>query len=393
MRRVATAAHVGWPETTSFALTALALLVAVVWLALLMLPGQPWGNRFVLEPLPGNDHELHDVTVLIPARDERLALPHALAGLTRQGHGLRVLVVDDQSGDDTVALARASAVDDLHVLHGRDLPAGWSGKVWAQHQAQSLLDRPLTLLLDADIELAPGMLAALRSKLHQDDAALVSVMASLRTKTAWEKLLIPAFIYFFKLLYPFPMSNDPRSRVAAAAGGCVLLRTDALRRAGGFASIRNALIDDCALARRVKSLDERIWIGQSTAVVSHRSYSRLGDIWNMVARTAFTQLGYSAFMLIACTAAMLLLFAVPGAAVLWADGIAALAGAVGLAVMLGTFLPTVTILGLSPAWSLALPLAAAAYLGMTWTSALRYWRGERSVWRGRRYHRGRACGG
>ena len=367
-------------------LTGAALLSLVAWLALLIAPGQPWRNRHLLAALGEGAHELRDVTVLIPARDEAAVLPRTLAALRRQGVDLRVVVVDDQSRDATAALAHRALPGGLELVPGEPLPAGWSGKVWAQHQAEPLLRRELVLLLDADIELAPGMLAALREKLLREDLALVSILARLRTESLWEKLLVPPFVSFFKLVSPFEFSNRAGSRVAAAAGGCVLLRTDALHAIGGFAAIRDAIIDDCTLARRIKQGGGRTWIGQSLDVISRREYAAPGAIWDMVARTAFTQLGYSVFRLVGCTLAMLLLFVAPVLAI-FAGGPAWPAGLAALVLMMLSFAPSVLLLELSLAWVATLPLAALAYLAMTWTSAVRYWRGERTRWRGRHYAR------
>jgi hopene-associated glycosyltransferase HpnB len=270
------------------------------------------------------------------------------------------------------------------------LPEGWSGKLWALEQGLRRVSTPLVLLLDADIELAPGTLRALGARLEREQLTLVSVMASLHMTSAWEKLLLPPFIYFFKLLYPFALANRPGSPIAAAAGGCILLRTEALRALGGFGALRGALIDDCTLARLVKRRGGRIWIGLSHAVRAIRPYGSLTNIWNMVARTAFTQLGYSISLLVVCTAMLLLCFAVPLAAFLAGDSAAQAAGVVALLLMATTFAPTVRYFALAPRWITTLPFAALLYLGMTWTSAARYWRGERSRWKNRSYARGRA---
>ena len=368
-------------------LTALALAAAAAWLALLAAPPWPWRHRHLVAPLAGADHDLGDVCVLIPARDEAALLPCTLAALARQGRGLQVVLVDDGSRDGSAALARAAWPDGLTVIEAPPVPAGWSGKVWAQHQGEARLQRSLVLLLDADIELAPGMVAALRERLVSESLDLVSVMARLPVVSPWERLLVPPFIYFFKLLYPFALSNRPRSQVAAAAGGCILLRREALDRAGGFAALRGALIDDCALARAVKRSGGRTWIGQSAGVHGRRASRGLSPLWDMVARTAYTQLGCSPAMLAACTLAMLAAFAVPVAAVVAGDAQAAAAGAVALLAMCASFAPTVRYLGLGAGWAATLPVAAALFLAMTWSSALRYWRGERSRWRGRRYLR------
>jgi hopene-associated glycosyltransferase HpnB len=310
-----------------------------------------------------------------------------LRALSAQGPPLRVIVTDDQSADDTAAVARAAFSGDLLVLPGAALPAGWTGKLWALEQAWRETRTPLVLLLDADIELAPGLLAALQRKLVEERLDLVSIMAALRMETFWERLLVPAFIYFFKLLYPFALGNNPRSRLGVAAGGCILIRAETLRRIGAFASLRDALIDDCTLARRVKETGGRTWIGLSHSVRSHRPYPGLASLWNMVARSAFTQLRYSVALLLATTAALIFAFWLPCVGLVVASTPARLAAAIGLLAMMTSYWPTLRFYGRSPLWALALPVIGALYLGMTWTSALRYWQGRRSEWKGRVYHR------
>jgi hopene-associated glycosyltransferase HpnB len=201
----------------------------------------------------------------------------------------------------------------------------------------------------------------------------------------WERLLMPAFVYFFKLLYPFALANSPDRRFAAAAGGCIMLETRLLARIGGFAAIHGALIDDCALAKKVKATGARTWLGLSRAVVSLRRYDTLADVWDMVARTAFTQLRYSVWLLALCTLAMPILFWLPPAALFASDSAVSLAAGWAVLLMAGTYAPTLRFYGRSAAWGLLKPVIAAAYLAMTWSSALRYWRGERSRWKGRVY--------
>ena len=372
-------------------MAAAVVLAALAWALLLLIPLAPWRNRHLLEPSPDRGTVLDDVTVLIAARNESELLPATLRALAAQGRELAVVVVDDQSDDGTAERAREAMPRGLTVIRGHTPPCGWSGKVWAQHQGQAHLERPLTLLLDADIELAPGMLEALRRKLVDDGLDLVSIMARLPVDGFWPRVLVPPFIYFFKLVYPFALSNRRGSRVAAAAGGCVLLRTAVLAQRGGFEAIRGQVIDDCALARLIKhgggAAAGGTWIGQSRGVNSRRPYAGLGELWNMVARTAFTQLGYSVPMLVACSAAMLLAFGTPLAAVASADAWTGVAGAAALALMWASLVPTLSLLKVPLAWGVTLPLAAVLYLAMTWTSAIRYWRGERSRWRGRRYSR------
>jgi hopene-associated glycosyltransferase HpnB len=253
-------------------------------------------------------------------------------------------------------------------------------------QGRFFVDTELTLLLDADVELEPGILAALCAKLEREGLQLASLMVWLRMEDFWERLLMPAFVYFFKLLYPFRLANHRSNRyVAAAAGGCILLKSRVVEELGGFGSIRGALIDDCALARAVKSRGYSTWIGLTRSARSLRVYPSFADIWEMVARTAYTQLGYSVSMLFLCTAIMLCAFAVPlvglfsgtmGPAVV---SLAILAGAGA------SYAPTLAYYGRGKAWAVALPVVGILFLAMTWGSAVRHWTGAQTQWRGRRY--------
>ena len=265
-----------------------------------------------LDGEPDNCREdLSNITVLIPARNEAEVIQTTLSGVMAQGKHLKVILVDDQSDDNTISLAENMAEIDLKIVSGRPLPKGWSGKLWALEQGFQQVDTPLVLLLDADIGLKPGILVKLRREMMTRRVHLISLMAYLRMVSPWERLLMPAFIYFFKLLYPFRLSNSAFPWVAAAAGGCILIRTDMLRAIGSFASVRGQLIDDCALARKVKSIGGRTWIGLSHSALSLRAYDRPEVIWNMVARTAFHQLHYSISLLLLVTGAMILMFGMP----------------------------------------------------------------------------------
>lgn len=356
-------------------------LGGAMWLVLLLLPWRPWSTCESLTPAQ-DAVALGDVTVLIPARDEAMVLPRTLAALAKQGEGLDVIVIDDQSGDRTGDVARAAGAQ---VIDGASRPEGWSGKLWALEQGRRQATRPLILLLDADIALAPGMLVALLAKRSESSAALVSIMATLSTAGAWERLLVPAFVYFFKLLYPFALSNGRRTPIAAAAGGCILIERQALEEIGGFAALSGALIDDCALAAAVKGSGRRTWIGLGHGVVSHRAYTGLAPIWAMVSRTAYTQLRHSPVLLALCTALMVLAFWAPLLALpalpTWPAAIAAS----GLAAMLLSYQPMLRFYGRSPFWALALPLIGTLYLAMTWSSALDSWRGKGAIWKGRSY--------
>jgi hopene-associated glycosyltransferase HpnB len=290
----------------------------VAWAAVLALPWQPHRVRERLEAdAAGEGAPLDGVCVLIPARDEAGSIGRVVAALKRQGRGLAAVVVDDQSSDGTADVAARAAAEapgaalELRIVRGTALPSGWAGKLWALEQGLATVDRPWALLLDADIELAPGMVPALLAKAREREAALVSIMAELNCVTFWERLLTPPFVFFFKLLYPFSLANDPARTTAAAAGGCILLRTERLRALGGFAAIRGALIDDCTLAGEIKKRGSAIWLGMSHSVVSLRAYERLADFWQMVSRTAFTQLRYSAALLVAATVLLAITLLLP----------------------------------------------------------------------------------
>lgn len=367
-------------------LSLLSFAAAALWLAIVLLPWRPWSTREVLEVDSPSDRlpDLGELTVVIPARNESAHIRPTLLSLSAQGTALKIVVIDDHSDDDTVDQALSVPQLDVEVIRSGELPEGWSGKLWALEQGLARANTRYALLLDADIGLAPGTLAALLAKLREQGAGLVSVMASLRMESPWEKLLMPPFIFFFKMLYPFALANSADRRFAAGAGGCILAETAVLRASGGLTPIRDALIDDCALAARVKNAGYRIWIGLSRNVVSHRRYQSLEPVWDLVARTAFTQLRYSPLYLALCTAVMVLLYWVPMAAVL-APAPPQLPAVIACAAMFFAYLPTLRFYGLSAAWGLAQPVVAALYLAMTWSSAIRYWRGERSRWKGRVY--------
>ena len=360
-----------------------ASIPALMWVGLLIVPWRPWSTREHLEAnpqiMPAAD--LGEITVLIPARNEAEMIGATLAALQVQGVGLQVLVIDDQSDDATAQIA--AAYPNTRIISGQPLPDGWAGKLWALEQGMTHVRTTLTLLLDADIQLQPGLLASLLTHKRREDQHLVSLMADLRRTSFWDRLLLPVFVYYFKLLYPFSLSNSRNRHVAAAAGGCVLVDTAVLQHIGAFTSLRDALIDDCALARQVKNAGYRTWLGLSRGVVSLRPYGTLRSIHDMVVRSAFTQLGYSTLLLLAVTAVFALAYGLPlvqlDSAHAWPLGVTA------LAVMTLSYLPILRYYRISPLWALLLPLSASLYLGMTWGSAIRYWRGVRSRWKGRIY--------
>ena len=295
--------------------------------------------------------------------------------------------MNDQSTDDTAKQAEKYGAQ---VISGCTPPTGWSGKLWALEQGFAKVRTTYTLLLDADIELLPGMVATLKSKARQEKLALISIMAEPPMTRFIECLLMPPFIFFFKLLYPFSLANKPSSYVAAASGGCILVKTKALQSIGAFSSIHDALIDDCTLAARVKQAGLKIWVGLSRSARIHRGYSTLKPIWEMVARTAFTKLQYSTLLLMICTLIMVCMFwLAPLAPLLFSNAIVPIP-IVGVAIltwiaMMITYFPTLKYYRRSLLWVLTLPIAGTLYLAMTWSSALRYWQGERANWKDRRY--------
>ncbi len=344
-------------------------------------------------------------------------LPACLPSLLSQDYPakLTVIVVDDDSTDSTAKTAAAIGAQagwevaaeppeparpsdrELVIVGARPGPGGWAGKVWAMAEGVRAVGAGTEYILftDADIGYRPGALAALARAAVDGQFAMVSQMALLRTANRWEKLLIPAFVYFFAQLYPFARVSRPRARTAAAAGGCMLVRADALAAAGGLAAIRGARIDDVALGRLLKRSGGRCWLGLSADVVSLRPYERLADIWDMVARSAYTQLRYSLAATAGAVAGLAWLYLLPPVAaiaglVLLATGAspatAAWLAAAGLAGWLGmslTYLPMLRLYRLSPARAPMLPLIAAIYAAMTADSARRHYRGRGGEWKGR----------
>lgn len=360
---------------------------AGLWFGVLLLPWRPWSKRPFLDATDDiQPQPLQDITVLIPARNEAAVIRKTLESLKRQGKGtLKVVVVDDQSTDGTSETARDAAYADLVVVTGDPLPPGWSGKLWALEQGRQRVETPLVLLLDADIALEPGIVDTLRYKMSKEDLQFVSLMATPHMHGFWEKLLMPAFVYFFKLLYPFRLANSSFPEVAAAAGGCILLESRLLDEIGGFGALRDALIDDCTLAYRIKSRGYKTWIGLTHSVCSQRSCPRLSDIWNMVVRTAYTQLRYSHWLLGLCTMLMVLGFWLPVGGFFYPDALARSLALAALIAMMLSYMPMLQFYRRSPIWALGLPLIGTLFLAMTWSSALRYWRGRGAQWKDRRY--------
>jgi len=358
----------------------------LIWLAILLLPWRPWSTRESLDSQSTENLDLSNVTVLIPARDEAETISQTLSALKEQGSGLEIILVDDQSSDTTVEKANAVNLNTLQIVSGTPLPEGWSGKLWALEQGRQLIKTPYLLLLDADIVLKPGLIPSLIKMAQDNDIKMLSLMAHLKMESSWEKLLMPAFIFFFKLLYPFHLSNKPNSSIAAAAGGCILLETNVLEKLGGFNCIKDALIDDCSLAKQVKQDGHKIWMGLTHSAISIRPYNSLSTIWQMVTRTAYTQLAYSPLLLLVCTLLMLLAFALPIAALLQTQNNLVVIGLVTLALQVACYQPTLRYYSMNPFYSLSLPLVGTLYLLMTWSSAFHYYFGKGAVWKDRHYN-------
>jgi hopene-associated glycosyltransferase HpnB len=399
------------------ALTLIAALSLLIWLYLATLRGGFWRADQRLPAETAARDVWPEVVALVPARDEAGVIGHSVASLLAQDYpgSFSVLVIDDHSNDGTAdaamgAARKAARAEDLRVVTAGALPPGWSGKLWAlsqglEHAAAEAPRADFVWLSDADIAHGPQNLRRLVAKALDEDRDLVSLMVALSCRGFWERFLIPPFIYFFQMLYPFAWVNDPRRRTAAAAGGCVLLRRRALEAAGGFEAIKGELIDDCALAQRIKGLGGgrggagggagdssgggrgRIWLGLTTTARSIRPYRGLGEIWRMVARSAYTQLGRSPLLLAGCLLGMALTFLAPPLIGLTAElhnsNVAAMIGFATWSLMALSAVPTYRLYG-QPIWLAAfLPLAAALYCAMTLDSAVQHWRGRGGRWKGR----------
>jgi hopene-associated glycosyltransferase HpnB len=375
-----------------------AALALAAWLYLVFGHGRFWrGDQRLGADLP-EPRSWPSVCAVVPARNEADVIERSLGSLLDQRYPgrLRVVLVDDHSEDGTGDAARRLAAshakgDRLRVARSEPLPAGWVGKMWAvhtgvSHAAEHAPDAELLLLTDADVVHHPDNLERLVRKAESGRLDLVSLMVRLHCRSGWERLLVPAFVYFFQKLYPFPLINDPRSRVAGAAGGCMLVRADALARAGGIEAVRDAIIDDCTLGALLKR-GGPVWVGLSADEESVRPYAGLRDIWDMVARSAYTQLRYSPLLLVGTLAGLALLYlAPPFAALAWpwhGSGFAAACGAAAWALMAWSYQPTLRLYGLPAAFGLALPLAGALYAAMTLDSARRHARGRGAAWKGR----------
>lgn len=360
-----------------------------IWLYLLLGRGGFWRMRdsaiTTSPPFPALSVPVPAVTAVIPARNEADVIGRSVASLAAQQYpgAFQIVVADDESIDGTVAAARSAAGSErLTVVEAASLPSGWTGKLWAIHQGVQEAQRhapDYLLLTDADIVHSPANLATLVRHAVNGGYDLVSIMATLRCQTVAERALIPAFVFFFFMLYPPSWIRSPRHRTAGAAGGCILIRRETLELIGGIERIRRELIDDCALARAVKQAGGQVWLGLSSTVRSIREYDTFGAIGRMISRTAFTQLRHSWLLLAGTVAGLAVMYGVPPVAALAGSRL----GAAAWLLMAVVYLPVLRFYRRSPLWALLLPLAAVFYAGATVHSALAYRQGAGGLWKGR----------
>jgi hopene-associated glycosyltransferase HpnB len=356
----------------------------VIWLYLALGHGRFWRTSFGL-PAGTDPVCWPSVVAVVPARNEAAVLPSTLPSLLAQDYlgSWRVIVVDDDSEDETAQLAEAAGAD---VVRTTGPPAGWVGKVAAMAVGIRHAGEPEFLLFtDADVAYPQGAVSALVRAATTQNLDMTSQLVRLRAEGGWERFLIPAFVYFFAQLYPFARVNGP-GRTAAAAGGCMLVRRTALVAAGGVAELRDALIDDVALGRLLKRRG-RVWLGHSRSIVSVRGYPRLANVWRMVTRSAYTQLRYSPLLLAITVSGLLLTYVAPPALTVAGlvehDAVLAALGAGSWTVMAATYVPTLRFYRVLAAWAFALPAVATLYAAMTVDSARRYGSGRGAAWKGR----------
>jgi hopene-associated glycosyltransferase HpnB len=368
-----------------------AIICALIWLYLIVGRGAFWLCGVRDTDRTGLDvPQWPAVVAVVPARNEADHIAASIGSLLRQEYpgSFRIILVDDDSSDGTALIATRAAAfapNRLIVVGSEGPPRGWAGKTWAVKQgiaSAEELQPEYLLLTDADIVHAPDTLAWLVKQARAGGFVLTSLMAKLRCESLAERTHVPAFIYFFQMLFPFSWVSKPHASTAAAAGGCMLVRADALENAGGIASIRNALIDDCSLAEKLKKVGP-VWLGLTDRARSIRPYDTLADVRRMIARSAYAQLRYSQLLLAATIAMMVLTFIAPPLLAIFATGLTRYLGIVVWLAMTISYIPTLRFYRLSPLWSLALPGIAALYLYYTIISAYDHMRGRGGQWKGR----------
>ena len=362
---------------------------AAVWIYLLGFRGMFWRLRERDDAdAVASPETWPSVVAVVPARDEIATIERSVGSLLAQdyaGH-FRILVIDDQSSDGTGP--RAQALDGsglLEVVRGTEPPLGWTGKLWALKQGvvRAGAARPDYLwFTDADIVHSPDNLRCLVARAETGRIVMVSQMAKLRCESFAERFLIPAYVFFFAMLYPFSWVNRAGDSTAAAAGGCMLVGREALERAGGIDSIRGEIIDDCALGRRMKQQGP-IWLGLTERALSIRPYPHLDDIRRLIARSAYAQLGYSPILLLGTLAGMIVIYGAPPFIALLGSGVERLAAGLSWLCMAAVFQPVLLFYRRSPLWGMALPLIGLFYAAFTVDSAIQFWRGRGGMWKGR----------
>lgn len=369
------------------------LVSVLIWGYLLLARGQFWRIHDKLAPQYGENTPAPDVAIVIPARNEADVIAPAVSSLLRHAtsNSVHIFLVDDGSIDGTAEVAREAAhkigkSELLTVIEGKLLPAGWSGKLWALEQgiseARQLAPQYL-LFTDADVVHAPDSLSRLVRIAETRKYDLVSFMVKLHCETFAEKLLIPAFVFFFFKLYPPKWIGDSRHSTAAAAGGCILIRPEALDRAGGIHAVRSEIIDDCALARRVKQSGGTMWLGLTASTYSARPYRSFAEIGTMISRTAFNQLRHSSVILAGASLGLVLTYLAPIVLLFSRNRFAVVPGLLACLLMSFAYLPMVRFYRLNGIWAATLPLTALFYMGATLHSAIRYWSGTGGRWKGR----------
>jgi hopene-associated glycosyltransferase HpnB len=370
--------------------TSVATLTALTWSYLVLARGAFWRVKSSKTDANGTRFS-GGIVAIVPARNEAELIGPVVTSLLNQSVAMPVVLVDDESTDGTADVARhasekAGKADSLIVIQSKPLPAGWTGKLWALHQGieRARASNPAWLMLaDADVLHGPETVANLGLIASHGHYDLASFMVKLHCESLPEKLLIPAFVYFFFMLYPPSWIRATRRSTAGAAGGCMLLRAGALERAGGLESIRGAVIDDCSMARLLKQHGGRLWIGLTDQSQSLRRYETFSDVEHMISRTAFNQLKHSSLLLLGTIAGMIITYLAPPALLLTRSRLTIVLGAAAWAAMTITYSAMVRYYRLNPAWALTLPLAALFYLGATMHSAVKYWNGTGGDWKGR----------
>ena len=373
-------------------LDVIAAVGLATWIYLLFGRGSFWLCRERDDDVPAAPQHWPRVTAVVPARNEAECIAQSIGSLARQDYPgeFAIVLVDDDSDDGTAKAAEravAGAADQFNLIASRGLAPGWTGKLWALRQGIAAAnDAPkppdYLLLTDADIVHTTDSVRALVARAEAGGHVLTSLMARLRCESLPERSHVPAFVFFFQMLFPFAWANDPRKAIAGAAGGCMLVKADALKRAGGIESIRGALIDDCSLAEKMKAVGP-IWLGLTERVDSIRRYEDWDDVRGMISRSAYAQLKYSPLLLIGSTLGMALTFLAGPLLAVFSEGLPRLLGVLTWALMVLSFQPMLRFYRLSPLWGLALPAIALAYMLYTVDSAWRYLRGRGGIWKGR----------